>query len=248
MDQDQVIDEERITSVIEEAEVNYKTGRFENAAQNFEYLSRLMLDHRLFEDMIYFSYRSLIARKQFNDIPTIVKNMQTLGLNLLKVSTYLASDHLNKTLIYEEKTELLWIAQKNLALLGDTDQRKQFIKALSEIYFTFSSDVEFSFEERRTYLERNIQMYEEIKDYKNYKLAKERLALLAEDQAIHTLNSQGYDVEIVAARFYAEAASIFSEINNIDKYNDLVEKAKSLDPKIILPHPQNQNLALEAVN
>ncbi|MCE7734693.1 MAG: hypothetical protein GPJ54_07445 [Candidatus Heimdallarchaeota archaeon] len=248
MDQIKLIDEDRITSVIEEAEVNYKTGRYEDAAKNFEYLSREMLDNKLFEDMIYFAYRSMIARKQINDIPTIVKNMQTLGLNVLKISTYLASEHLNKTLIYEEKTELLWIAQKNLELLGDSKQRKQYVQSLTKIYFKFASDVEFSYAERRSYLERNLQMYKEIKQFKKYKSTKEMLALLLEEQADNTLKSHGFDVELVAARLLAEAASILLEINNVAKHDILIGKAKKLDPKLKPVKTPNSNFAIEVLN
>lgn len=248
MDQIKFIDEDRITSIVEEAEVNYKTGRYEDAAKNFEYLSREMLDHKFFEDMIYFAYRSMIARKQINDIPTIVKNMQSLGLDVLKISTYLASEYLNKTLIYEEKTELLWIAQKNLKLLGETEQQKQYIKSLTKIYFKFASDIEFSYTERRSYLERNLKMYEEIREYKKYKSTKEKLALLLEEQADHTLNSQGYDIELVAARLFAEAASILLEINNEAKHDQLIKKAKTLDPKLKLVETRNSNFAIEVLN
>jgi len=248
MDQISDIDEERINSIIEEAEVNYKTGRFEDAAKNFEYLSGKMLDHKFFEDMIYFTYRSLTARKRINDIPTIVRNLQTLGLNVLKISTYLASEYLNNSLVYEEKTELLWVAQKNLELLGEKEQRKQFINTLTKIYVKFASDAEFSYSERRSYLERNLQMYKEMKDYNKYNSTNERLAFLLEEQAVNTLDSQGYDIELVAARLFAEAASIFFNIHNVEKYKLLINKAKTLDPKLKLPKPQKSDFVIEALN
>ncbi|MHA2099312.1 MAG: hypothetical protein ACW99A_11530 [Candidatus Kariarchaeaceae archaeon] len=226
------IGKDKINSIIEEAEVNYKTGRYENAAKNFEYLSRTMFDQRYFEDMLYFSYRSIIARKQFNDVTSIVKNMHKLALDILRVSTHMASEHLNETVIHEDKTELIWIAQYNLKLLGDHEKRLLYIRALSKIYLQLAADIEFKFEERKSYLERNMIMLEEIKEYKGYKSGIEKLAALIEEKAEQTLDSQGFDTNLVAARFYVEAATHFFQINNMNKYEELTAKARKLDPNL----------------
>ncbi len=243
------LDEDRINMVIEEAEVNYKTGRYENAAKNFEYLSQEMLENKFYEDMIYFTYRSIVARKQVNDNISIVKIMQKLGINILKISTIVAMDQLNKTLIYEEKTDLLWITQKNLKLLGDHGKREKLIRMLTEIYLTLSKDVEFTYDERKAYLERNITLHQEIKDFEGYRVNKEELAQLNEEKGIATLNSQGFDVELVAARFFIQAANEYHDIGNTKKYNELVSNAKVLDPKlqIIKPKKKDENV-LTSIN
>lgn len=243
------IDEDRINMVIEEAEVNYKTGRYENAAKNFEYLTQEMLENRFYEDMVYFTYRSIVARKQVNDNLSIVKIMQKLGINILKISTIVAMDQLNSTLIYEEKTDLLWVAQKNLKLLGDIVKREKLIRMLTEIYFTLSKDIEFSYDERKVYLERNITLLQEIKDFEGYRMNKDELAQLIEEKAVNTLNSQGFDVDLVAARFFIQAANEYHAIGNTKKYNELVSKAKELDPKmqIIKPKKNDENV-LTSIN
>ena len=235
------IDEDNINSVIEEAEVNNKTGRYENAAKNFEYLTQKMLENSCYEDMIYFAYRSIIARKQVNDISSIVKITQKLGINILKISTILSMDQLNNTLVYEEKTDLLWVAQKNLKLLGDFEKREKLIRILTDIYFNLSKDLEFTYDERKSYLERNITLLQEIKDFDGYRINKEEHAKLIEEKAIATLNSQGFDIELVAARFFVQAANEYQDIGDTKKYDELVSNAKELDPKIRLNTPENKD-------
>ncbi|OLS24473.1 MAG: hypothetical protein HeimC2_22790 [Candidatus Heimdallarchaeota archaeon LC_2] len=242
-------DDERINTVIEEAEVNYRTGRFENSATNFEYLTQKMLEKSLYEDMIYFAYRSIIARKQINDINSTVKIMQKLGINILKISTLIAMDQLNNTLVYEEKTELLWVAQKNLKLLGDPGKREKLIKILTDIYFNLSKDIEFNYEERKSYLDRNINLLQEIKDFDGYRRNKKELAHLMEEKAITTLNSQGFDIELVAARFFVQAANEYHDISDSNKYDELISNAKELDPKLkIITPKKKKNKAVPMIN
>lgn len=243
------IDDERINTVVEEAEVNYRTGRFENSATNFEYLTQKMLEKSHYEDMIYFAYRSIIARKQINDINSTVKIMQKLGINILKISTLIAMDQLNNTLVYEEKTELLWLAQKNLKLLGDPGKREELIKILTDIYFNLSKDIEFNYEERKSYLDRNINLLQEIKDFDGYRRNKKELAHLMEEKAITTLNSQGFDIELVAARFFVQAANEYHDISNSNKYDELISNAKELDPKLkIITPKKKKNKAVPVIN
>ena len=48
---------EKFHLILEEAETNYSTSRFKDAAKTFEHLAQQCIDNKLHEDMVYFFYR-----------------------------------------------------------------------------------------------------------------------------------------------------------------------------------------------
>lgn len=220
--------------LLQEAEANFNSSRYYNAAKTFEHLLQMCIDVNNYEDMIYFAYRAAVSWSQANQTKRIIQLYQKLAINTMKLSTVLAVSALENSKDLIEKAEFIKLAQENLKFLNEEEKRKPLVEMLLDLYDKFSNDYSLDHNEKVVFIERAIRLLIDIKDNERIKLLKFKLAGLTESNANYTLNNSEFDAELVSAHQLMEAAKLYYEVNDLPKFNELIEKAKALDPSLDL--------------
>ena len=129
------IDPGLISSILEEAEVNFKTKRYENAAKSFDFLRNKTIEEHNYLDAIYFTYRSLHSWEKYGDPLNFSKLYQRQAIDSLRISTKLALKNLEDVVEITEKLDLLKIIEGNLKIFDEPKQRHSVIEKIIDLTY-----------------------------------------------------------------------------------------------------------------
>lgn len=221
-------------NLLEEAETNFKSSRYENAAKTFEHIAHMCIEMKYFEDMLYFTYRAIVSWIQANKMINVIRLYQKLAIHSLKLSTLQAITTIDSTIDLENKADLIRLAQQNLKHLNENEKRRPLIDSLVTLYEKFGDDYSLNYNEKIVYLERSIELLKEIQDFDRLKSITIKLACLIETNAIQILKTSDFDAELVSAHKLIEAAKLYFDVEQVEKFNTLIAKALELYPEIDL--------------
>ena len=222
------IDVDNFDMILQEANDNYYSGRFEDAANTFEHLSSMCVKMELYEDMIYFIYRALVSWSSINRADRMIKIYQRIGLFSIKLSSQLAKQVVDSSYDLFEKVEFLEIIAKNLANTGERDKREQVLIELVKHYEELLDLDNIDYIVKKGYFESIISLLEEINDPTRLKKFKSSLAEFICKRGDLMLKESNFDPELVAAQYYYEAADYYLAIEKHKKYEQLINKADKL--------------------
>ena len=222
------IDIDNFDMILQEANDNYYSGRFEDAANTFEHLSSMCVKMELYEDMIYFIYRALVSWSSINRADRMIKIYQRIGLFSIKLSSQLAKQVVDSSYDLFEKVEFLEIIAKNLANTGERDKREQILIELVKHYEELLDLDNIDYIVKKGYFESIISLLEEINDPTRLKKFKSSLAEFICKRGDLMLKESNFDPELVAAQYYYEAADYYLAIEKHKKYEQLINKADKL--------------------
>ncbi len=222
------IDVDNFDMILQEANDNYYSGRFEDAANTFEHLSSMCVKMELYEDMIYFIYRALVSWSSINRADRMIKIYQRIGLFSIKLSSQLAKQVVDSSYDLFEKVEFLEIIAKNLANTGERDKREQILIELVKHYEELLDLDNIDYIVKKGYFESIISLLEEINDPTRLKKFKSSLAEFICKRGDLMLKESNFDPELVAAQYYYEAADYYLAIEKHKKYEQLINKADKL--------------------
>ncbi len=122
-----------IDVLLKEANANYSTKRYRDAARTFEHLITLAIKNNDPEEAIYYGYRATDCwRKAGKEIQRI-NSFKHLGILALKFSSKLAEDYSNKTKDLREKANVISIAGE-CAALREKDKSNALFEESIKIY------------------------------------------------------------------------------------------------------------------
>ncbi len=222
------IDIENFDMILQEANDNYYSGRFEDSANTFEHLSSMCVKMELYEDMIYFIYRALVSWSSINRADRMIKIYQRIGLFSIKLSSQLAKQVVDNSYDLFEKVEFLEIIAKNLANTGEMDKREHVLIELVKHYEELLDFDNIDYIIKKGYFESIISLLEEINDPTRLTKFKSSLAELICKRGDLMLKESNFDPELVAAQYYYEAADYYLAIEKHKKYENLIKKADRL--------------------
>ena len=222
------IDIDNFDMILQEANDNYYSGRFEDSANTFEHLSSMCVKMELYEDMIYFIYRALVSWSSINRADRMIKIYQRIGLFSIKLSSQLAKQVVDSSYDLFEKVEFLEIIAKNLANTGERDKREQVLIELVKHYEELLGLDNIEYIVKKGYFESIISILEEINDPSRLKKFKSILAEFICKRGDLMLKESNFDPELVAAHYYYEAADYYLAIEKHKKYEQLINKADKL--------------------
>jgi hypothetical protein len=229
---------EKFHLILEEAETNYSTSRFIDAAKAFEHLAQQCVDNKLHEDMVYFFYRAIVSWIQSNRTINVIKGYQKLAVTCLKLSTRKVFSEIESSVDLVEQAELLRLAQQNLKHLNEDKKRSQILLRLIDIYEKFGNDTSLEHKEKVTFIERAINLSCDTNNEARTTSLKLQLAKVTEMQAVQILSEKSFDSELVAAHQYIKAAKIYREIGYDTNSSELISKAVDLYPDLDLDELQ----------
>ena len=227
------VDDAKFKEFLNDAEVNHQNQRYTDAAKTFEFLSEWCLENKMPEDMVYFQYRALVDYKIEGKIDSLVSHFQKLAINALKASTVYALSEVNSPHV-ENKIALLWYVQQNLKMLDDEAKRKSILLKLHHIFQQILEDESLDKNQKIQYLDKSIELSNDLGYNDQLINACKMKCEIIEKEGEAILKSNGYDVNIVAAHKFLEAAQIYGQISEFEKLNTLVKKAQDLYPEINL--------------
>lgn len=222
------IDIDNFDLILQEANDNYYSGRFEDSANTFEHLSSMCVKMELYEDMIYFIYRALVSWSSINRVDRMIKIYQRIGLFSIKLSSQLAKQIVDTSYDLFEKVEFLEIIAKNLVNTGEMEKRKQVLIDLVIHYEELLDFENIDYIIKKGYYEKIISLLDEINDSTKLKKYKSRLAEFICKRGDLMLKESNFDPELVAAQYYYEAADYYLAIKKHKKYESLIKKADRL--------------------
>ena len=222
--------ESKMNILIEEANANYNTKRYKDAARTFEHLISLSIQNEEPEEAIYFAYRAADCWKkdknQLNRAQTFTK-MGNLANNFgAQVAEQLAI----KTKDVEEKAKALNLAGECLSHIQPEKAKIQFEKSID--FFQKLAEKEKDENNIITHLRNALEVTRKLKNKKKEKSLMIRIANVHIKIAENNAAKGTPDNLQVSVRSYEDALTLYKEMKSKEDIQIVTKKLGELKKKV----------------
>ncbi|MCG3216700.1 MAG: hypothetical protein KAS63_08250 [Candidatus Heimdallarchaeota archaeon] len=218
--------EKKMNILIEEANANYNTQRYKDAARTFEHLISLAIQNDEPEEAIYFAYRAADSWKKGKNPQNRAQTFAKMGSLAFNFGAQIAEQFAIKTKNIEEKAKSLFIAGECLSYLQPEKAKVQFEQSVE--FFQKLAVKEKDTTKKVQHLRNALEAIRILKNKKKEKALKIRIANLHIKIAETNVAKENPENMQIALRSYEDALELFNEIKSKEDIQIITKKIEQL--------------------
>ena len=222
--------ESKMNILIEEANANYNTKRFKDAARTFEHLISLSIQNDEPEEAIYFAYRAADCWKKDKNLLNRAQTFTKMGNLANNFGAQIAEQFAIKTKDIEEKAKALHIAGECLLHVKPEKAKVQFEKSIE--FFQKLAEKEKDENKIIVHLRNALEGTMKLKNKKKEKTLKIRIANMHIKIAEKNAKQESPENLQKSVRSYEDALALFKDMKSKEDIQIVAKKLEELKQKV----------------
>jgi hypothetical protein len=220
----------KMNVLIEEANANYNAKRFKDAARTFEHLISLAIKNEEPEEAIYFAYRAADCWKSEKNLMNRALTFLEIGNLAHNFGAQIANVLVLKSKDIEQKAKAHLLAGECLLSQNASRAKKEYNTSIK--HFKSLIEKEKDVNRKINFLRSALDASIKIKDRKQEKELKTRIANLHVDLAKENTAKKSPENLQIALRSYEDALELFKDLKSKEDSEIVSEQIEKLKKKV----------------